>query len=143
MVIDYSERRQAQARRPTPNRPKVWPYVLLIILLLLVSFILGFGTGRHLYKPGGRFYKTPPQPQQPPAARQPVSQQPDAASPPATPPQQVQQQAPPAEKGAPPLTFYNTLQKGNKGLMGTGINTPKEGQSGGAKPQAPPPTGGN
>lgn len=140
MVIDYSERRQA--RRPVPNRPKVWPYVLLIILLMLVSFILGFGTGRHLYKPGGRFYKAPPQPLQSSAPKQPVSQQSDAASP-AAPPQQVQQQSPPAEKGAPPLTFYNTLQKGNKSLMGTGINNPKDGQAGGAKQQATPPASGN
>jgi len=141
MVIDYSERRQV--RKPVPKRPKVWPYVLLILLLVLAAFILGFGTGRYLYKPGGRFYKTPPQPQQPSASKQQVSPQPPAADVQGAPPQQMQQQAPPAEK-APPLTFYNTLQKGNKGLMGTGINAPKEGQTGGGpKPQAQPPAGGN
>ena len=140
MVIDYSERRQV--RKPAPHRPKVWPYVLVIMLLILVAFLLGFGTGRHLYKPGGRFYKPPPQTEQPAVSKQPVSSQPAAAVQ-AAPSQKVQQQAPPAEKGVPPLTFYNTLQKGNKGLMGTGINSPKEGQTGAPKTQAPPPGSGN
>jgi hypothetical protein len=140
MVIDYSERRQV--RKPAPKRPKVWPYVLLIVLLVLAAFILGLGTGRYLYKPGGRFYKAPPQSQQPSASKQPVSSQPPGAAVQAAPDQQVQQQAPPAEK-APPLTFYNTLQKGNKGLMGTGINAPKEGQTGAPKAQAQPPASGN
>jgi energy-converting hydrogenase Eha subunit F len=142
MVIDYSERRQV--RKPVPRRPRVWPYVLLIVLLVVAAFILGLGTGRHLYKPGGRFYKPLPQPQQPSTSKQPVSPQPPAAAVQTDPPQQVQQQAPSADKGAPPLTFYNTLQKGNKGLMGTGINAPKEGQTGGGpKPQAQPPATGN
>jgi len=136
MVIDYCERRQV--RKPAPKRPKVWPYVLIIILLVLGAFILGLGTGRYLYKPGGRLYKAPPQPQQPSAPRQPVSQQAPAAAGQDAPPQP----APPAEKG-PPLTFYKTLQNGNKGLMGTGINAPKEGQTGGPKTQAQPPASGN
>jgi hypothetical protein len=128
MVIDYSERRQI--RKPPPSRPKVWPYVLMIFMLVLTSFILGLGTGWHLYKPGGRLYKTPPQPS---VSKQPASPQPPAASTQAPPPQ-VQQQAPPGEKGAPPLTFYNTLQKGNKVLMGTGINPQKEGHAVPSKP---------
>src|SRR5690242_10759978 len=102
MVIDYSERRQV--RKPTPQRPKVWPYVLFIILLVLAAFVLGFGTGRYMYRPGGRFYKAPPQ--TPTSKQQGSPQQPAAVQ--AAPPQQTQQQAPPAEKGAPPLTFYNT-----------------------------------
>jgi len=140
MVIDYSERRQI--RKPAPKRPRTWPYVLFIILLVLAAFILGLGTGRHLYKPGGRLYKALPQPEQPSASKQPVLPQAPAAAVPGTPAEQLQQQAPPAEK-APPLTFYNTLQKGNKGLMGTGINAPKEGQTGGPKTQGHPPASGN
>lgn len=134
MVIDYSERRQV--RKPPPNRPKVWPYVLLIFLLVLTSFVLGLGTGWYLFRPGGRLCKTPVQPA---VAKQPVSSQPSAAASQAPAAQQQLQQAPPGEKGAPPLTFYNTLQSGNKVLMGTGINPPKEGQAGASKPAAYPP----
>lgn len=140
MVIDYSERRQV--RKPPPSRPKVWPYVLIIFLLVIISFVLGVGTGRYLYKPGGRFYKVPPQPQQPVVTKQPAAPQPPAGLPQSSSPQQVPQVAPP-DKAAPPLTFYNTLQKGNKGLMGTGINAPKDGVTGGAKPHIQPPVSGN
>ena len=146
MVRDYSERRQQRTNTP-PKRPAVWPYVLLILALLLLAFTAGTATGWYLYRPGGRFYKAPP------AAPQPVHQKKEATLPPqgepiapTTTPQSSQQPAQnsphgqlPYEKGsgAPPLTFYNTLQKGNKGLMGTGINQPKEGQqTAPAKPAA-------
>lgn len=137
MVIDYSERRQVRRTSP-PNRPKVWPYVLAIILLVTAAYLLGVGTGWYLYRPGGHFYKTPPQPA---VAKQPATT-PQTPLTPASPPQ-AQQPAPPADKSVPPLTFYNTLQKGNKGLMGTGINAPKEGQTGAPKTQAQPPASGN
>lgn len=140
MVIDYSERRQSQRIQPKrPVRPSAWPYVLLILVFVAVAYLLGLGTGWFLYRPGGRFYQPTAQlqsatpkssmTQRPPAAptnqaapgKQPSSQQPAAQ--------------PASDKGGPiPLTFYDTLQKGNKSLMGTGINTPKEGQ--GAAPKA-------
>ena len=135
MVIDYSERRQV--RKPPPNRPKVWPYILVIFMLVVTSFTLGLGTGWYLYKPGGRLYKAPLQPA---ASKQTTSRQFPTAAVQAPPPQQLPQQAPPGEKDVPPLTFYNTLQKGNKVLMGTGINPQREGQAGGSKPLAPPPS---
>jgi hypothetical protein len=146
MVRDYSERRQ-QRINPPPKRPAVWPYVLLILVMLLLAFLAGMATGWYLYRPGGRFYKAPA------TAPPPVSQKKGTVLPPqgepiapAAAPQSSQQPVqnplpgqPPYEKGsgAPPLTFYNTLQKGNKGLMGTGINQPKEGQqTAPAKPAA-------
>lgn len=143
MVIDYSERRQSQRMQQQPKRPtrpSVWPYALLIIAMLSVSFLLGMGTGWYLFRPGGKLCKTTPQPQpvaskqSPPAPAQPAP----AATPAPQPQQQPLNSLPAADKGAPvPLTFYNTLQKGNKELMGTGINQPKEGQGGGAKPVTP------
>ena len=125
-----------------PKRPAAWPYALLILALLLLAFLAGVACGWYLYRPGGRFYKAP-------AAPPPVSQKKGTTLPPQgepIAPSAAPQSSPhpvqnpphgqiPYEKGseAPPLTFYNTLQKGNKGLMGTGINQPKEG------PQTAPP----
>ena len=128
---DYSERRQSRIAAP-PKRPPVWPYLLLIFLLVLLAFGAGLGAGWFLYRPGGRFYKTPVITQPVPAPKTqavvPPQGQPIAPAP--------AQNQPSADKasGAPPLTFYNTLQKGNKVLMGTGINEQKE------TPQQAPPT---
>jgi hypothetical protein len=145
MVIDYSERRQSQRiqQQKRPNRPSVWPYALLIIAMLTAAYLLGVGTGWYLYRPGGKFNNTvPPAPAVTAKPAPPQAAQAPPAAP--APPQGQQTQPPPlnalpaADKGAPvPLTFYDTLQKGNKGLMGTGINQPKEGQGGGAKPATP------
>lgn len=124
---DYSERRQSRVLAP-PKRPKVWPYVLLILALMLFAFGAGLGTGWYLYRPGGKLYKTPqiPQAAAAPAAKSslPPQGQPIAPAPPQNSPQG--EHPPDKASGAPPLTFYNTLQKGNKELMGTGINQPKE-----------------
>jgi len=120
---DYSERRQSRLAAP-PKRPSVWPYVLLILVIMLIAYGAGLGTGWYLYRPGGRFSKAPQIPQSASATKSRSAVPPQGQ--PITPaPTQVQ---PAADKatGAPPLTFYNTLQKGNKVLMGTGINEPKE-----------------
>jgi hypothetical protein len=126
---DYSERRQSRVLAP-PKRPKVWPYVLLILMLLLIAFGAGLGAGWYLYKPGGKFYKSPQIPQAA-AAPEKHSTLPPQGEPIAPAPAQSPAAGQPAADkagGAPPLTFYNTLQKGNKELMGTGINQPKESQ---------------
>jgi hypothetical protein len=137
MVIDYSERRQ-QRKTPPPKRPSVWPSLLLIAFLMLLTFAAGLGTGWYLYRPGGRLYKAPATP--PPAAEVKKGSTLPPQGHPVVPAPAVQApvNGPPAgDKGgsAPPLTFYNTLQKGNKGLMGTGINQPKEKQP--AEPLSP------
>lgn len=123
---DYSERRQSRILAP-PKRPSVWPYLLLILALMLIAFGAGLGTGWYLYRPGGNFYKEPQIPQ---TAAEPKTKsslppqgQPIAPAPAQNPPQG--ESPPDKASGAPPLTFYNTLQKGNKELMGTGINQPK------------------
>lgn len=143
MVIDYSERRQSKRMQPVrPQRPSVWPYILLILAMLIVAYLLGMATGWYLLRPGGRFYKTEQKSEA--AAAKPAGTPRQGATAAHTSPSQVQQPTqpqqpssppPPADKGAQmPLTFYKTLQKGNKELMGTGINQPKEGQ-GGTPPQ--------
>lgn len=131
---DYSERRQSRTSAHPKKRPSVWPYVLLILLLMFIAFLSGLGSGWYLYRPGGRFYKTQQIPQ-PTISPKNQSDLPPQGSPivPASPQNPSQGGQPAANKGssaAPPLTFYNTLQKGNKELMGTGINQPKEPQQG-------------
>lgn len=145
MVIDYSERRQSmRAQSGRPRRPSAWPYALVIVAMLAVSFLCGMTTGWYLFRPGGRLSapqaaaqaaKPATQPQQAPAAA-PPSQQAGGTQAPQSQPLNA---LPTVDKGAPvPLTFYNTLQKGNRELMGTGINQPKEGPAGAPKPASPP-----
>jgi len=110
--------------------------------MLTVAFLLGIGTGWYLFHPGGKLNKTQVAP---PAAKPAVQPQQVPVAAPAT--QNQGQQAtqpqplnalPTVDKGTPvPLTFYNTLQKGNRELMGTGINQPKEGHGGASKPASP------
>lgn len=128
---DYSERRQSRKTAP-PKRPSVWPYVLLILLIMLTAFLAGLGTGWYLYRPGGRFHKSSQTPQPAVSAKNPSTLPPQGTPIVPAGPQQPGhdpaqgQTAADKDSGATPLTFYNTLQKGNKGLMGTGINQPKE-----------------
>lgn len=138
---DYSERRQSRTTAP-PKRPSVWPYLLLILFLLLTAFLAGLGTGWYLYRQGGRYHNAPQIIQ--PAAKNPAAHPPKQPALSSHPPGQIPSQgSTAADKGsaASPLTFYNTLQKGNKGLMGTGINQPKETpQQTPTKPAASTPT---
>lgn len=149
MVRDYSERRQMRTT-PPPKRPSMLPSILLIFCLMLFSFAAGGGTGWYLFRPGGKFYKAPPAPVQPAAPKKEVALPPQGEPiAPASAGTEQSGKSPaqaPAAKGsaAPPLTFYNTLQKGNKGLIGTGINQPKEGAPPApAKPATAPATNTN
>lgn len=117
---------------------------------MLVSFAAGGATGWYLLRPGGKFYKAPPAPVQPVAPKKEVSLPPQGEpivpAPAATDQNNKTPAQAPAAKGsaAPPLTFYDTLQKGNKRLIGTGINQPKEGGAAApAKPVAPQSPNGN
>jgi hypothetical protein len=115
---------------------------------MLSAYLCGVGTGWYLLRPGGRYYKAPltavpaPQPQKGAAALPPQGEPiAPVTSPQSAPQSQLPVQNPASGKvnGAPPLTFYNTLQKGNKGLIGTGINQPKEGQPATTLPPATAP----
>ena len=151
MVIDYSERRQRRTNAP-PKRPSTWPYVLLILGLMLLAYVAGVATGWYLYRQGGRYYKAPPtaSPAAPqsrgdvlPPQGEPIGPAtPGQSGQPAQPAKNPAPGQPAYEKGssAPPLTFYRTLQNGNKVLMGTGINQPKEGQQSAPLPPKAPQT---
>lgn len=117
MVVDYRERKQV-----SKNRPKSKPtgiIAVVVVTVSLVSFALGVLTDRYLLPP--REQKAAP-----------VSQARGAA------PQQAPQQAPPQGGNAatapepprpaaePSLTFYDTLPKGGKAILGSGINPRKE-----------------
>jgi len=117
MVVDYCERKQVNRSKPKA-KSSIGLYLLFFLILLGTGYGLGFGTAWYLFrynKPASVVAKTPP-----------VS---SAAQKPAAPPQEVSPvpAAAPAQKSAEvPLTFYETLPKGGKSLIGTGINAPKE-----------------
>ncbi len=111
MVIDYSSQRPV-----SKNRPRKQPAAIFVVSLLVtagVAFLLGVGTGwlmfGHGRKSGDAFAS--------------ASQKKTEAAP----PNQTQPPAGTAVKPAEPsLTFYETLPKGNKELMGSGMNLPKQ-----------------
>lgn len=110
MVLDYS------GRRPVPkNRPRKQPVGIFIVVLISavsMAFALGVMTGWFIHRP---------------ALKAAQSQQALDAGEKGAPaaPQQAGQRNP--ETGAhrggdPPLTFYETLPKGGKAMLGSGLN---------------------
>lgn len=103
MVVDYS------GRKPVPkNRPRKQPigiFAMILLCAVLASFAIGLATGWLLRKPATN------------AARS----QPAAVGEKSAP--QVKGVNPEAVRGAdPPLTFYETLPKGGKAIIGSGLN---------------------
>lgn len=135
MAIDYSDRQIPG--RVTPNRPKkrsiAW-ILFLSIIALFFSYLLGLATGWFLF---GQ------QPKQVTIAK-PVPTAPVQTTLPQPNPPALQTTPPPSggEGQAPPpmpLTFYDTLAKGEKGVMGSGINpAPQKRSDGGKSPATPP-----
>lgn len=123
MVLDYS------GRRPVPkNRPRKQPvgiFAVILISAVSMSFALGVLTGWFVFRPAkqaeqgelsgaaagkGATEGSSPQPQYPNPEMD-------------------------ASKGLnPPLTFYETLPKGGKAIIGSGLNPPKS-----IPPQPPKP----
>jgi cell division septation protein DedD len=118
MVLDYSDRRPV-----TKNRPRKQPIGLFIVILLgavALSFVLGFASGWLMRKP----VTLSGQPQQASVAV------PKGGSEGA--PAQTRQQNPEsgsARNAAPPLTFYQTLPRGEKAIIGSGLNPRKSDDS--------------
>lgn len=111
MVLDYRERKPVNK-----NRPKSKPVGLYLVAFGAVAscfFVLGIVTDRYLLPP--RIHETANVPREQAPAPAPPSPQSAAGSPSGT----EQQNAPPPE---PSLTFYETLPKGGKAILGSGIN---------------------
>ncbi len=111
MVIDYSSQRPV-----SKNRPRKQPAAIFVVSLLVtatVAFLLGVGTGWIMFGGGRRNSDTTASANQKKAeAAAPTPAQPAAGA-----------AVKPAE---PSLTFYETLPKGNRELMGSGLNLPKQ-----------------
>jgi len=127
MVVDYSGRRPV-----TKNRPRKQPvgiFAVILISAISMSFALGVLTGWFVFRPPRKSAQSQPAPgvgakgAPDPAAPQAVYPNPEAS----------------ASKGVdPPLTFYETLPKGGKAIIGSGLN-PKKGESAQPAKRAPVP----
>jgi cell division septation protein DedD len=126
MVLDYSSRKPV-----SKNRPRKQPggfFVLLMVGAVGTAFVLGVGTGwftsRHFARKS--------------AARAVASAEVKEKRTEAPTPGQGQPAAGRAQE--PSLTFYETLPRGGKAVLGSGLNLPKtvEHPPGKAAPSAPP-----
>jgi len=135
MAIDYSDRQIPG--RVTPNRPRkksLGGVVLLSFVALFVSYILGLATGWFLFGQQPRPVTiAKPVPSQPPAQVPPPPTVQASQTPQAPAPGAPQTPSPPM-----PLTFYETLAKGERGVMGSGINSPPPKRDEGNKGTTPP-----
>lgn len=116
MVVDYRERKQV-----SKNRPKSKPtgiIAIAVVMASLVSFALGVLVDRYLLPPREQKAAADP-PVQGGVSQQPPRQTPapGTVAPPAGAPQSAAE---------PSLTFYDTLPKGGKAILGSGINPHKE-----------------
>ena len=112
MALDYSARRQVSRNRPK-KRP-VRLFVLMILGGVSAVYGLGIATGWVLSRTADKIAENTASPTPPPAVAGKSDRQ-GAANPSPAP-------GPVAEGGETPLTFFNTLPKGDKEIMGSGIN---------------------
>lgn len=129
MVVDYSEHKPVSKNRPRKQPASVFFFSLFVAVS--IAFTLGVATGWLIFRPaqksGADMTNTSAS----------VNQNAEAPT-----PAKVQTPAEPAGKGMEPtLTFYETLPKGNKELMGSGLNLPKAAEQAPAKaaPKVKPP----
>ena len=115
MVLDYSERKPVGKNRP--RKQPVGVFAVVLLFAVAVSFGAGFLTGWFM----------PRSTKKPVRVLSPLVQ--DAmkgASPAPVPAGSLPNPEAAAAKGAePPLTFYETLSKGGKAVIGSGLNPKK------------------
>ncbi len=113
MVLDYHERKQV-----SKNRPKKRPFKFIFFFIagiILAVYCLGFATGWFIYKAR----KTGP-PAAPANISPAAGQKTGEAAPPAD--DRRSPQAANGKNSDPPLTFYQTLPKGEVAALGSGLN---------------------
>ncbi len=113
MVLDYHERKQV-----SKNRPKKRPFKLIFVLIagvILAVYFLGFATGWFLYK--ARKAGPSATPGNISAA---AGQKPGETAPPADTRRNTRDAN--GKSSEPPLTFYQTLPKGEVAALGSGLN---------------------
>lgn len=122
MVLDYSERKQVSKNRP--RKQPVGIFIFLIAGAVVTAFGLGVLAGWLMFKP----------------ARQSIADtSPRSVKGAPTDPVPLQRPAGYAVRTQePPLTFYETLSKGNKAVIGSGLNPKRPGDPGTVIPAAPP-----
>ena len=112
MVLDYSERRPVSKNRP--RKQPVGIFTFILISSVSMAFALGLLTGWFMFKPARKSTQS-----QVSLAQEGTKGAPAHASPSA----QLQNPEAAAGKGPePPLTFYETLPKGGKAVIGSGLN---------------------
>lgn len=129
MVVDYSEHKPVSKNRPRKQPASVFFFSLFVAVS--IAYILGVATGWLIFRPS---HKSGADMRNATAG---VSQKTEIPA-----PNKVQAPAEPAGKGMEPtLTFYETLPKGNKELMGSGLNQTKGAEQPPAKaaPKTKPP----
>jgi cell division protein FtsN len=115
MVLDYSERKPVSKNRA--RKQPVGIFVIILISAVSMSFSLGLLSGWMLFKQPRRGGKGQAQVamdgtknESAALSQSPPMQNPDAAAP---------------KSADPPLTFYETLPKGGKAVIGSGLNPKK------------------
>jgi cell division septation protein DedD len=118
MALDYSQRKQINRNRPKKRSTK--PFLLLILGAISGVYALGIGTGWLLFKGAAR---NGPQVASD-SAKVDESRKTSGASPSAK--DTVNSPSPNGKGNETPLTFYYTLPKGDKGVIGSGVNLPRD-----------------
>ena len=125
MVMDYRERKPVSKNRPRKQPLSV--FAVLITIAIAVSFAAGLATGWLVFRPKRSQLAV--------AQQQPAPGQPGQAT-------TTDGKAPASDvqkTGEPPLTFYETLPKGSRAVIGSGLNPHKPAPSLTANPTIPPP----
>ena len=109
MVMDYRERKPVSKNRP--RKQPLGVFAVVVVIAVSISYAAGVATGWLVFRPTKS---------QLAAAQQQsgTSGQPGQTSPAAGQPQNPEAQS----TGEPPLTFYETLPKGSRAVIGSGLN---------------------
>jgi cell division septation protein DedD len=126
MVMDYRERKPVSKNRP--RRQPAGIFFFSLVVAFIIAYTLGLMTGWLVFRP--EKIDVAENRALPPAGRETKSGEPGKGN-----------EQPAAENTGtvkePMLTFYETFPKGNRELIGSGLNTPRPGEPQPAKPQLP------